>query len=113
MKSTIPGNTGPKPPAIRAILPIDARKGVPDQTRRHSLHLLGTKHPWQSTKWSADYRGRVIFARGLGKDDLNLLCLNSCRGSIPESPLCPAFGAGRDNVAAQSANMRCASNRRC
>ncbi len=37
-----------------AILLIDARKGVLDQTRRHSFisTLLGIKHRWwQSTKW--------------------------------------------------------------
>ena len=37
-----------------AILLIDARKGVLDQTRRHSFisTLLGIKHlSWRSTKW--------------------------------------------------------------
>ncbi len=51
-----------------AILLIDARKGVLDQTRRHSFisTLLGIKHWWwRSTKWISSSLAKRVSTRSV------------------------------------------------
>lgn len=88
-----------------AILPIDARKGVLDQTRRHSFisTLLGIKHLVVAINKMdlVDYREET-FAR-IREDYLTFA--EQLPGDL-DIRFVPLSALEGDNVAAQSANMR-------